>query len=100
MNTNELAKQKQALDLENFFCFPAYGYQREKGGGINQEFRTSRHKLLYITQRNNKDLLYSTVSNYTQYLIINYDGKECEEYIHICDITESPHYTPEMNSGL
>ena len=35
MNTNELAKQKQALDLENFFCFPAYGYQREKGGGIN-----------------------------------------------------------------
>ena len=35
MNTNELAKQKQALDLENFFCFLPYGYQREKGGGIN-----------------------------------------------------------------
>ena len=31
---NLFVKQKQALDWQNFF-FPPYGYQREKGGGIN-----------------------------------------------------------------
>ena len=50
-------------------------------GGINQEFWISRHKLLYIKQINNEVLLYST-GNYTQYLIINYNGKQSEkEYI-------------------
>ena len=32
---------------------------------------------------NNKDLLYST-GNYIQYLVITYNGKECEkEHMHI-----------------
>ena len=30
-----------------------------------------------IKEKNNKDLLYST-GNYTQYLVINYNGKESE----------------------
>ena len=53
------------------------GYQRGKGGGINQEFEISRYKLLYIKQIN-KVLLYST-GNCIQYLIINYKGKESEK---------------------
>ena len=35
------------------------------------------HTLPYIKQIDNKDLLYST-GNYTQYLVINYNGKESE----------------------
>ena len=61
-----------------------YGYQRGKGrGGKNWEFGMNRYTLLYIKQINNKDLLYST-GNYSQYLVIMYNGKESEkEYIYI-----------------
>ena len=53
--------------------------QRKKGGeGINQEFGINRYTLLYIKQRNSKDLLYST-GNYIQYLVITYNGKEYEK---------------------
>ena len=52
-------------------------------GGINQEFGINRYTLLYIKQVNNKDLLFST-GNYTQYLVINYNGKEPEkQYIYV-----------------
>ena len=39
------------------------------------EFRGSRCKLLHTDWINNKVLLYST-ENYTQYLVINHNGKE------------------------
>ena len=55
------------------------------------------------------DLLYST-GNYSQYLIIIYNGKESEkEYMCVCVyththtdicITESLYCTPEMNTTL
>ena len=41
------------------------------------------HAPLNIKQENNKDLLYST-GNYTQNLIITYNGKESEkEYMYV-----------------
>ena len=52
------------------------------GWEIYQEFGINRYTLLYIKQANNKDVLYST-ENYTQYLVITYNGKESEkEYIY------------------
>ena len=50
--------------------------EREGGSeeGINWEYKTNRNKLLYVKQVSNKDLLYIT-GNYTQYLIITYNGK-------------------------
>ena len=50
----------------------------DNGGGINQEFWINIYTLLYIKQINNKDLLYST-RNYTQKLVITYNGKESEK---------------------
>ena len=51
------------------------------------------YTLLYIKQITKKDLLYST-GNYTQYLVITYNGKESEkEYI-----TESLCCTEEINT--
>ena len=42
-----------------------------------------RYTLLYMKEINNKDLLYIT-GNYSQYLIITYNGKESEkEYIYM-----------------
>ena len=48
----------------------------------------NRYILLHIKQINNKNLLNNT-GNYSQYLIISYNGKETEkEYIiHICIYT-------------
>ena len=55
-----------------------------KRGEINQEFKISRYKLLYIKQINNKDLLYSTGNYATQYLLINSNGKQsAKEYTYI-----------------
>ena len=46
------------------------------------EYGINIYTLLYIKQIDNKDLLYS-IGNYTQYLVITYNGKESErEYIH------------------
>ena len=59
-----------------------YGYQRGKGGWINQEFGINRYTPLDIKQVNNKDLLYST-GNYIQYIIITYNGKESEKSIYV-----------------
>ena len=52
------------IDIEK----KTFDYQRGKGqGGINQEFGTNIHTLLYKKQITKKDLLYSK-ENYTQYL--------------------------------
>ena len=45
------------------------------GGGIKWEVGVSRCKLLYIAWLNNKVLLSST-ENYTQYPMVNHNGKE------------------------
>ena len=53
-----------------------------EAGEINQEFGFNLYTLLYMKQKTNKDLLYST-GNYIQYLVITYIGKEFgKEYIY------------------
>ena len=48
-----------------------------------EEFGIKIYTLLYIKQITNKDLLYNT-GNYTQYLVVTYNGKESKkEYIYI-----------------
>ena len=44
------------------------------GGGLDWEFGINRCKLLYTVWINNEILLYST-GNYTQYPVINHNGK-------------------------
>ena len=76
MNRNRLT------DIENKLM----DIKGERRGGINQEFGMKIYILyIYIIQKVNKDLLYST-GKYTQYLviIITYNGKESkEEYIYL-----------------
>ena len=70
-----------------------YGYQRGRGRGRDklevwdQQIQTTIYKI------NNKVLLYST-GNYTQYLVVNYNGKE---YIYI-SVSELLCCTPEANA--
>ena len=53
------------------------------GGEMDWECGMSRCKLVYIKWINNKVLLCST-GNYTQYSVINHNGKEYEKvYIYI-----------------
>ena len=67
------------------------------GRGMDWEFGISRCKLLYTKCINNKVLLSST-GNYTQYPVINHNGKEYEkEYIYI---TDSLCCTAEINTTL
>ena len=66
------------------------------------------YRLLYIKKTNNKDLLYST-GNYTQHIVITYNGKESEKeymyyvyiymYVYIC-VTEALCHVPESNTTL
>ena len=51
-----------------------------KGGGegINYEVGMNTYTLLYVNQKNNKDLC--TEQDYIQYLVITYKGKESEKY--------------------
>ena len=51
-----------------------------KGGGegINYEVGMNTYTLLYVKQKNNKDL--RTALDYIQYLVITYKGKESEKY--------------------
>ena len=56
------------------------------GGGKDWEFGISIWKLVYIGRVNNKVLLYST-ENYSQYPMINHNGKEHEKIYILC-ITE------------
>ena len=71
---NFFTKQKQTHRYRK----QTYGYQRGKGGGINQELGINRYTRLYIKQITNKDLLYST-ENYIQYLVITYSENESEK---------------------
>ena len=66
-------------------------------GGINQESASSGDTLLCIKQMMSEGLLYST-GDYTQYLVITYNGKESEKYI--IYITESLCCTPETTKTL
>ena len=60
----------------------SYGSGGKGGGRINWEIGIDIYTLLYIKQITSKDLLYSR-GNYTQYLIITYNGTESEkEYIY------------------
>ena len=67
---NIFTKQKQTHRHREQTC----GCRGEWGAGENWEFGTSRCKLLYIEQINNKVLLYSR-GMYIQYLVINHNGK-------------------------
>ena len=56
----------------------------EGGGGMDWKFGINRCKILHIGWINNKLLLWST-GNYSQYAVINHNGKEYEKeciYIH------------------
>ena len=65
---------------------------------MDWEFGISRCKLLKVGWINSKTLLCST-GNYTQYPVINQNGKEYEkEYIY--SITESLCCTAEINTTL
>ena len=74
---NLSTKQKQAQKYRDQTC-GCQGGGRD-WGGKNWEFGISRCKLSYIGWKNNKVLLYST-GNYSQYSVINHNGKE---YIYI-----------------
>ena len=53
------------------------------GGGINWRIGIDIYTLLYIKQRTNKDLLYST-ENSTQYSAMAYMGKQSKkEWIYV-----------------
>ena len=62
------------------------------------EFGINRCKLVYTEWINTKVLLYGT-GNYTQYPVINHDGKEYEKHAYVC-ITESLCCTAEINTTL
>ena len=57
-------------------------------GGIELKVRISKYKSLYTEWINNKVILYNT-ENYTQYLVINHNGKDMKNnvYVYVC-ITE------------
>ena len=70
----------------------------ENGGGMDREFGISRCKLLNVEWIIKKVLLYST-GNYTQYPVINHNGKNMKRNVCIY-ITESLCCTPEINTAL
>ena len=67
------------MDIENRLVVA-----KEEGvrGGMQWEVGVSRCKLLYIEWINNKVLLYST-GNYTQYPMINHNGKDIKKDVYI-----------------
>ena len=70
----KLSSETQRIDL----WFP----RCERRGGMDWEFGISSCKLLYIEWINNNVLMYST-GKYIQYPVINHNGKDEKEYIHI-----------------
>ena len=93
-NTNELV-YKTEIDshTQKISLWLPKGKSR---GGINWEFGINRYILLYIKQINNKDPLYSTIS---QYCLITFNGKNRKKeyiymHIYVC-ITESFCCTPK-----
>ena len=75
-------KQKRTHRLRDQTCGCQVGWG---GRGMDWEFGTDRCKLLYTEWINNKVLLYST-GNYSQYPVINHNGKNMENnvYIYVC----------------
>ena len=104
-DTNEpIYKRERFMDIENRFVV-AKG--EGVGGGRVWEVGVSRCKLLYLEWINNKVLLYNT-ENYSQYPMINHNGKDYKKknvyiyiyiYIYICTI-ESLCCTMEINATL
>ena len=72
---NYLWNRNRLTDIENRLVVAKGEMGR---GGIEWEFGVSTCKLLYIEWINNKVLLYNT-GNYTQYPVINHNGKEYEK---------------------
>ena len=62
------------------------------------DFGIGRYKPLYIGWISNKILIYSTGNYYSQYPVINHNGKEYEK-IFMC-IIESPCCAAEINIAL
>ena len=61
----------------------AKGEEGRRGGReMGWEFGLGRCKLLYLEWINNKALMYST-GNYTQYPVINHNGKEYKKRMYI-----------------
>ena len=93
---NISTKQKQTHRCREQTC----GCQGGEGWRwIDWEFGVSRCKLLYIGWINNKVLLYST-GNYSQYPVINHNGKEYKKefmYMYNC---ESLRCESEINTSL
>ena len=73
-NTKENLFTKQNQRNQN----QTYGYQRRKGGWVNQEFGINIYTLINIKQITNKDLLY-IMENYIQYFVITYKEKQSEK---------------------
>ena len=70
------------------------------GDGMEWEVKVSKCKLLCLEWINNKVLLYST-ENYTQYSMINHNGKEYKkECVYIYCIIKSLCCTAEINTTL
>ena len=58
-----------------------YGYQREEQGWeINQQFGINIYTLLQMSQKSNKDPLFST-GNHIQHLVTTYNEKESEKLL-------------------
>ena len=68
---------------------------KRKGGGINQKFGIKINTLLYL--KYSKDLLYS-IGNYTQDLIVTYNGKVSKKNIDL-DICRQWQPTPVLLPG-
>ena len=85
---NLSAKQKQTPRCREQTC----GCQ-EGRGWMDWKFGISRYKLVYIEWINNKDLLYHA-GNYSQFPVINHNGKEHEKEC----VTEPLCCTAEINT--
>ena len=93
MNLSTRQKQNQGYREQIGSCQGG-----EKGRGLDWEFGMSRCKLVYTEWINIKVLLCST-GNYTQYSVIDHNGKEYEKHVYVW-ITESLCYTADINTTL
>ena len=70
---NLFTEQKQIHRHREQTCGCQGGRREERG--MDSEFGVGRCKLLHLEWINNKVLMYST-GNYTQYPVVNHNGKE------------------------
>ena len=89
MNLSTKQKRSHRRREETYSCQREEERERDgegegwRGRGMDWEFGVGRCKLLHLEWINSKVLLYST-GNYTQYLVINYNGKEYKKRMSIC----------------